>query len=83
MTDLKLATPQAMSIYQLLCENGALTAAEIGGQLHIMPNAVYRCCKQLKELGVLNEQQGFPVKFCAVQPNKALAWFLVEARRSF
>lgn len=72
-----------MSIYNLLLSNGSMTASEIGAQLDILPNAVYRANKQLLSIGIIDKSDTYPVTFNPVPVSSALGWFLIEAQRNF
>jgi sugar-specific transcriptional regulator TrmB len=76
-------SPQALTIYKLLSGNGAMTAKDIGKQINIMPNAVYRANKQLLEMGIIEKSDSYPVIFSTVPVSSAIGWFLLQAQRDF
>jgi len=80
---LRVASPQAVSIYQLLSSRKALTAKEIGDELCIMPNAVYRAVKQLIAVGVVEQRGSHPVRYAILPRSAAMGWFLMAAQQSF
>lgn len=76
-------TPQALTIYKLLSANGAMAAKDIGSQLNILPNAVYRANKQLLEMSIIEKSDSYPVIFSTVPASSAIGWFLIQAQRDF
>ena len=58
----KQPSPQAVEVYRLLEKHGAMSAKDIGKQLKIFPNAVYREVKQLLALGFVEEIFSYPVE---------------------
>lgn len=80
---LKSPSPQATEIYSLLQNKGAISAKEIGRQLKIFPNAVYRAVRQLLDLGFVEEIYSYPIKFQAKHPSDALELYLGATRQSF
>lgn len=79
----KQPSPQAAEIYHLLLKGKSMSAKDIGKQLRIFPNAVYRAVKQLLALGFVEEIYSYPIKFQAKPPSQALELFLGAARQSF
>jgi sugar-specific transcriptional regulator TrmB len=82
-TLVKSPSPQATAIYSLLQTSGARSAKEIGKELKIFPNAVYRAMKQLMVLGFVEEIFSYPVKFQAKPASQALELYLGAARQGF
>lgn len=78
-----LVSPQALKVYKVISEHGEATAEDIARHLEILPNTVYRACKQLIDLGVVEKNDTYPVKFRAVASSVALGWFMLAAQRSF
>jgi sugar-specific transcriptional regulator TrmB len=60
-----------------------LTAREIGDELRIMPNAVYRAVRHLIDLGVVQQRDSHPVRYDIVPRSVAMGWFLMAAQQSF
>lgn len=78
-----IVSPQALTIYKLLLTNDAMTAKDIGDQLNILPNAVYRANKQLLEMGIIEKSDSYPVIFSTVPVSSAIGWFLIQAQKDF
>ena len=78
-----LVSDQALTIYKLLSANNAMTAKEIGDQLRILPNTVYRANKQLLEIGIIEKSDSYPATFSTVPLPSAIGWFLIQAQRDF
>lgn len=76
-------SPQALSIYKLLSANGTMTAKDIGDQLKVLPNAVYRANKQLLEMGIIEKSDSYPAVFSTIPVSSAIGWFLIQAQRDF
>jgi len=75
--------PQAQATYKLLLANGGLTAARIGRQLDIFPNAVYRSLETLQKLGCVTRKDTYPAVFQPVSPSEAVERFLLLSREGF
>lgn len=70
--NLKIFSPQSNEIYRLLLSKHQLTAKEIGKELHIFPNTVYRSVKQLIETGFVQEVDTYPVTYEAKPAHEAM-----------
>lgn len=68
-------------VYWLLVSTGSLSAAEIGKQLGVLPNAVYRLTRKLLAKKFLVQLDGWPVKFQALPPEVAITAYLEEKSR--
>src|SRR5579872_1520853 len=79
----KEITPQAASIYRLLLKSEGITAAKIGQELQIYPHSVYRAVKSLKEHGLVDESNEYPVTYFARSSEDALNVYLNKAREGF
>jgi sugar-specific transcriptional regulator TrmB len=75
--------PQARATYKLLLAENGLTAQQIGKQLDIFPNAVYRSLETLKKFGCVTEQDTYPAVYEAVAPAEAVERFLLLSREGF
>ncbi len=80
---LKAIPPQAAEIYRVLEKHGAKTAKEIGKELKIFPNAVYRAIKGLLELGLVQELSTYPAKFVARPTSESLDMIASVMRQNF
>lgn len=60
-----------------------MTASQIGSGIGVLPAAVYRSVKPLVALGVVQELEGYPIRYRAVSTQVALPFFLLQARQSF
>ena len=80
---LKSIPPQAADIYRKLEKHGSRSAKQIGRDLNIFPNVVYRGVKQLFELGLVLEVKGYPVKFEAAPISQGLDIFASVMRQNF
>lgn len=69
---LKLISPQAANIHNLLKNSQPLSAKEIASELGILPNAVYRAVKSLLELGLTREIHQYPIKYQALASRQAM-----------
>ncbi len=83
ITSMKPVTPQAKTIYKLLSKKGALSAQQIGEELGVLPNAVYRSADKLIGLGMVCQLDSYPVQYKAVPANVALNWYLLAAAQGF
>ncbi|CAN5636625.1 hypothetical protein BH23PAT1_BH23PAT1_4100 [soil metagenome] len=80
----KQAVPkQSARVYRLLNSTGNLTAKQIGKELCILPNTVYRAVKPLIELGMAEELATYPVSFRANPTPDAMNWYLRMAAQGF
>jgi DNA-binding Lrp family transcriptional regulator len=80
---LKAVSGQSGDIYRLLSQGGDLTAKQIGDQLNILPNSVYRAVKSLMALGMVEKVDAYPVRYRANPVGSAMDWYLRAAARSF
>lgn len=74
---------QSAKVYRLLTAAGALTARQIGDELGILPNTVYRAIKPLVALGMAERLDGYPVSYQACPAADAMQWYLRAAVQSF
>jgi sugar-specific transcriptional regulator TrmB len=74
---------QSAKIYRLLSKSKVLSARQIADELNIFPNAVYRAAKPLAEFGMIEQLDGYPVRYKAVPANSAMNWYLRAAAQSF
>lgn len=74
---------QARAVYKLLLVENGLTAAQIGVQLRVSPNAIYRSLETLRKLGCVVEQDTYPATFKAVAPSESVERFLLLSREGF
>lgn len=74
-TNYKLFSPQSNEIYRLLLKKNQLTAKEIGNDLNIFPNAVYRAVKQLVETGFVQENDTYPVTYQIMPVQEAIEMY--------
>lgn len=74
---------QTMDIYSLLLKRGALNAEQIGKELQIFPQAVYRSIEQLKAMGCVSRQDGYPARFGAVPIAESVETFSLLQREWF
>src|SRR3990167_3962627 len=80
MSNLRFISPQARAIYELLTKNSPKTSKEIGAELKILPNAVYRSVKALISLGLVQNNGRYPVKYEAKEDG--LDAYLLNTRDS-
>ena len=80
---LKSIPPQSTKIYSFLEDGKSRTAKDIGKQLNIFPNAVYRAISQLLELGIVQELQGYPIKYQAKSTSDAMELYSLIMRQNF
>jgi sugar-specific transcriptional regulator TrmB len=80
---LKSISPQAATIYRLLESRQAMSAKDVGKRLGIFPNAVYRAVRQLLELGIVEELNGYPKKYAARPLSEGLDLFSSIMRQNF
>lgn len=74
---------QSAKVYRLLSEAGALTARQIGKELGILPNTVYRAIKPLVALGMAESLDTYPVSYQASPAADAMQWYLRAATQSW
>jgi len=77
LVKLGLSKMEAISYLALLRE-GSLTAKEVGQRVEVLPHAVYRLMKSLKQKGLVVDLGGYPRRFQARQPQVALETFLTK-----
>jgi len=80
---LKSIPPQSTKIYGFLEDGKPRTAKDIGKQLNIFPNAVYRAIKQLLELGFVQELQSYPIKYQAKSASDAMELYSLIMKQNF
>lgn len=80
---LKTIPPQAVSVYALLSEEGALSAKTIAQKLNILPPTVYRATKPLVEIGIIQEVGKYPIVFEAKQAEDAFGLYQSALRKDF
>lgn len=64
-------TKQEVAAYLALLKEGNLTAREVAQKVGILPNAVYRTCRKLSEVGFVTLTHNYPTKFHAVAKQTA------------
>jgi len=69
-------TKQEALTYQLLINEGALSAASVSKKLDIMRNASYRLLKKLEDYGLITILETSPTTFQARPPKVAIEYFL-------
>jgi len=74
---------QTVSIYRLLTHKQPLTASDIGKELHIFPNAVYRAIKPLIDIGITTKSKDYPTRYSTQPSNSALEKYLLIMREAF
>lgn len=74
---------QTMDIYSLLLKRGSLNAEQIGKELQIFPQAVYRSIEQLKAMGCINKESGYPARFGAIPVTESVETFSLLQREWF
>ena len=77
------ASRQSQDIYKLLVKKSGLNAKGIGKELKILPNAVYRAIKPLRELGLVEQTSERPTKFIAKPSVEAVEMYLLNQRNVF
>ncbi|MBI4049225.1 MAG: hypothetical protein HY395_00180 [Candidatus Doudnabacteria bacterium] len=80
---LKSIPPQSIKIYSFLEDGKSRTAKDIGKQLNIFPNAVYRAIRQLLELGFVRELEGYPIKYQAKSATDAMELYSLIMKQNF
>lgn len=80
---MKSPSPQALEIYYKLAAFGPKNAKQIGREMKIFPNAVYRTINQLMAAGFVEEVSGYPVKFKAKKPLDSMELFVGQVRENF
>jgi len=78
-----LATPQALAVFELLTDGHEMTAKQIGAQLNVLPNAVYRSVEQLIDIGVVTKTDSYPTSYTKTAGPAALESFLLNTQKSF
>lgn len=69
-------SPQSLAIYKELSSSDPMTAKDLGQQLGILPQAVYRAIKPLRDLGVAEEVGRYPRKYRARASEDSLETYL-------
>ncbi len=80
---IKTVSPQTTEVYKLLNDGPALSAHGIADELGILPNAVYRVVKKLIDRGLVEQLDGYPVRFKTVPAQTAMSLYLVAATQNF
>jgi sugar-specific transcriptional regulator TrmB len=80
---IKAVSGQSADVYRVLVHSGDLTARQIGKELGILPNSVYRAVKSLIALGMAEKLDEYPVRYRAKPANSAMDWYMRAAAQSF
>jgi sugar-specific transcriptional regulator TrmB len=77
-------SPQSQSVYKILlnCPD-PLSAKEIGKQMRIPPQLVYRLTEELTEIGIVTRLPTYPFRFQAKSSNEGLSLFLLSQHEWF
>lgn len=76
-------SPQARLIYRALIRRGLMTPKELGAELRMFPQAVYRATLSLREYGLVEQVGDYPRKFKARTVSEGVDSFLVAQRKWF
>jgi sugar-specific transcriptional regulator TrmB len=77
-------SPQSLKIYKLLVESsGYLTAKEIGKEIGIVPNSVYRAVNELEKHGLIERFGNRPVQIKAHKPTEVVDRLFIPYREWF
>lgn len=81
---LKSISGQTAEMYKLLLKSEKLmTAGEVGLELGIFSNAVYRLAETLEKFGCVEKLGRYPIRFRAVIPSQASEMYLLAQREEF
>lgn len=77
-------SPDLQSVYQILINaSHPLSAKQIGVQMGIVPNTVYRLTKKLLDLGLIIKTGSSPYLFSAKSVSEGLSLFLLQQHNWF
>lgn len=74
---------QVIAVYRVLLGGNELTAKDIGKELDVVANSVYRVVKTLTKLGFVEKLKGRPVRFRAKREADGLSSFFILQREWF
>lgn len=73
-------TPDEAKTYTLLLTKGSQTAASIANSIGVLPNAIYRLAKKLKNKGFIVFLDTTPTKYQVIPPSVAIKAFYEQSR---